>query len=363
MVRLRRADCSRPGLRRTRSEDGFSYIDARGKLIADKETRARIDSLRIPPAWEQVWICPDERGHVQAVGTDAAGRRQYLYHPQWRLRRDAEKFSHMLSFARGLPALRERVDLLLQPRDVSYSCVLAAAVRLLDRGFFRLGGEGYAEEHQTYGLATLRKAHVRLEPPETMLFDYIGKHGKRRQLALSDPAAYEVVTQLKRRRGGGPELLAYRREGKWSDVRSGDLNAFIKKYIGESFSAKDFRTWNGTVLAAVSLAVAARTSSSATARSRAMANASREVAHYLGNTPAVARASYIDPRIFDSFRAGITVRAALGHLGEVPASGAPAMQGAVERAVLELLEEQEPDGPDTLAGGHDHAPVNAALLP
>ena len=341
MPRLRRADCSAPGIVRRRAGRGFAYSH-RGEAVRDPEVLARIRALAIPPAWTDVWICPLANGHIQALGTDAAGRRQYRYHDAWRARRDQEKFDHMLEFARALPTLRQALAADLAGTELDRRRVLACAARLLDIGFFRIGSEGYAEQNQSYGLATMLKRHVTVADG-TVTFDYVAKSGKRRLQSVVDPDVYEVVAALKRRRGGGPELLAYRQDGRWCDVRSDDINLAIKAATGGDFSAKDFRTWNATVLAAVSLAVAGAGETAAgravtpTARKRAEAWAMKSVAHYLGNTPAVCRASYVDPRVVDLYRAGTTIAAALGDLGETAEPGQLSTQGAVEEAVLALL--------------------------
>jgi DNA topoisomerase I len=315
------------------------YLDENGERIDDAETLERVRELVIPPAWQDVWICPYPFGHIQAVGVDAAGRRQYLYHAQWRARRDQEKFDEMLRFARALPGLRRQATRHLGERGMTRERVLACAVRLLDRGFFRIGTEDYAFENQTYGLATMQKRHVRLGENGLLVFDYPAKSGKQRVQSIVDPDVYSVVKELKQRRGGS-ELLAYKNGRAWAGVRSDHINEYIKDVMGEDFSAKDFRTWHGTVLAAVALAVSGRAAGSKTARTRAISRAVKEVAHYLGNTPAVCRASYIDPRVFDRFRDGITIGGALDRLGDVDL-GEPATQGAVEEAVLDLLEGAE----------------------
>jgi DNA topoisomerase IB len=337
MPRLRRVDCSGPGITRRRRGRGFEYLDEDGDRIEDLELLQRIRELAVPPAWEEVWICPHSFGHIQAVGTDAAGRRQYLYHRVWRERRDQEKFDEMIRFARALPELRRAAARDLRRRGMTRERVLACSVRLLDRGFFRIGTEDYAEENQTYGLATMRRCHAQLGPAGTIVFDYPSKGGKRRVQSVVDPDVYRVVAALKRRRGGYPELLAYKEDGKWVDVKSDDVNDYIKEVTNDGFSAKDFRTWNATVLAAVALAVSGAAASSQSARRRAISRAIAEVALYLGNTPAVCRASYIDPRVFDRYRDGLTIGGALQELGDVE-YGEPATQGAIEEAVLDLLE-------------------------
>jgi len=278
--RLRRADCSSPGLTRRRHGRGFSYLDADGEKVTDPEDLERIAELGIPPAWKDVWICSDSLGHLQATGIDAAGRKQYLYHPQWRTRRDSEKFDEMLRFAAALPQLREYVDEQLNgTEELTRERVLACAVRLLDRGFFRVGSEQYAVENESYGLATMRKAHVKLDPEHcAMVFDYKAKSGKRRIQGVVDPAAFDVIAALKRRRGGGEELLAYKNGRSWIDVRSPEINEYLKEATGDDFSAKDFRTWAATMLAAIALAVSGEVAATKTGRKRAVTRAVKEAA-------------------------------------------------------------------------------------
>ena len=338
MPRLRRVDCSGPGIRRKRKGKGFEYFDLHGRRIEDPETLARIRALGIPPAWKDVWICHDSSGHLQAVGVDAAGRKQYLYHERWRTRRDQQKFDHMLEFARLLPEMRRTIAQLLAQPGYGRDKVLACAARLLDRGFFRIGTEGYAEQNQTYGLATIHKRHVTLEG-EVITFDYIAKSGKRKITSLVDPAVHDIVATLKKRRSGGPELLAYKNGRTWADIKSADINDFVRHITGGDYTAKDFRTWNATVLAAVALAVSGEAAASQTARKRAMTRAVQEVAHYLGNTPAVCRASYIDPRVFDRYQSRWTIAPVLERLGEGAAFGDLSTQGAIEEAVFGLIEE------------------------
>jgi DNA topoisomerase I len=337
-VRLRRVDCSGPGIRRRRHGRGFRYLDDDGAPVEDAEVMGRIHELAIPPAWEDVWICPYPGGHIQATGIDAAGRKQYLYHPRWRERRDMEKFDDMVVFARRLPRLRERVAEHLEgDGELTYDRVCACAVRLLDRGFFRVGGEDYAVRNESYGLATMKKRHVRLRGA-TLVFDYPAKSGKRRVQAVVDPAVATVVEQLKRRRGGGDELLAYKRSRRWADLRSEDINDWLKEATGADVSAKDFRTWGATVLAAVALAVSEDAPSTRTGRTRAISRAVKEVAHYLGNTPTIARASYIDPRVFDRYRDGEVIDYRLVAKASERDGDATAIQGPVESAVLKLLD-------------------------
>jgi DNA topoisomerase IB len=334
-MRTRRVDCTGPGIRRIRRGRGFSY-EIEGRPVA-AEDRARIDALAIPPAWRDVWICSDDAGHIQATGIDDAGRKQYLYHDAWRLRRDQQKFDEMLDFGAALPTLRRRVSRDLGGKELSRERVLAAAVRLLDQGFFRIGSERYADQNETYGLATLRRRHVRFEK-KIAIFDYKAKGSLRHVRELSDGDAIAVLRALKRRKGGGEELLAFRDGKQWRDVRSSDINDYLKAASGGDFSAKDFRTWNATVLAAVRLAVAAEGDDPAatkTARKRIVNSAVKEVAAYLSNTPAVCRRSYIDPRVIERFESGSTIS-----LDGVSAEAEPTSQrrrGAIERRVLELL--------------------------
>ncbi len=340
MARLRRSDVTAAGLRRRRQGRRWCYVAADGTVISDDAAITRIDSLVIPPAWRDVWISPHPNGHIQAVGTDAAGRRQYLYHRDWRRQRDAEKFDRVLLMAERLPDVRRRLVANLGTSGLTRERVLSATVRLLDLGFFRIGNEEYAEANHTYGLATLLKEHVSISRDHLLIFDYPAKHGKQRIQTVADADVAEVIAALKRRRGGGEELLAYRGAGGvWVHPRSGEVNQYLQNLFGIETSAKDFRTWHATVLAAVGLAVSAPASSSASARKRAVARTVSEVAHYLGNTPAVCRASYIDPRVIDRYDDGITIAGALGELGHHTAYGSLATHGAVEAAVLQLLRE------------------------
>jgi DNA topoisomerase I len=341
MRRLRRSDCSGPGITRRGRGRGFEYFDEDGRRIEEAEVLERIRELGIPPAWREVWVCPYPHGHLQATGLDAAGRKQYLYHQRWRARRDAEKFDDMARFARALPDLRERVSADLEGTGLSRERVQACALRLLDRGFFRVGSEEYAAQNESYGLATMRKRHVTVEDGGVMVFDYPAKSGQRRIQAVVDVDCCEIVLALKRRRGGGDELLAYKEGRRWRDLRSEDINAYLKEATGDDFSAKDFRTWNGTVLAAVALAVSGEAAASKTGRKRAVSRAIKEVAHYLGNTPAVCRASYIDPRVFDAYSGGLVIRPVLEEATDVAEGELPIHHRAVEEAVLDLINERE----------------------
>jgi DNA topoisomerase IB len=307
---MRVIDCAGPGITRRRAGKGFTYLDQDGNRVDDPAVVDRIRALAIPPAWADVWICPDPRGHIQATGTDARGRRQYRYHDEWRERKDREKHDRMLDMARALPRLRERLARDLAGNGLGRDRVLACAVRLLELGLFRVGGESYVEDNGSYGLATVRKGHVRAVGGQ-LRFDYPAKGGQRRVVEIRDPEVIDVVRALKRRRRGGPELLAYKDDGgRWHDVRSSDINAYLQEALGSGFSAKDFRTWTATVLAAVALAAEEAEVDgelSDTRRRRAVVRVVKGVAEQLGNTPAVARGSYVDPRVIEEFHRGETL--------------------------------------------------------
>jgi DNA topoisomerase IB len=335
-VELRRSDPAGPGIRRLRCGRGFRYLGPGARPVRDPETLARIKALVIPPAWEDVWICAETAGHIQAVGTDAAGRRQYRYHDLWREQRDRDKHDRVLEFGQALPRLRERVSEHLAGRGLRRERVLAAAVRLIDLGFFRPGGEEYAAENGTFGIATIRREHVRCRRGE-LVFDYLAKGAKHREQALVDADVQAVVVSLRRRKSGGGGLFGYWSGRGWHDMTSADINAYLSEISGAEFTAKDFRTWHATVLAAVGLAVSEHADRTAAARKRAIARAVAEVAGYLGNTPAVARASYIDPRVIDLYEAGITIAPALRDLGRDREFGDLATRGAAERAVVRML--------------------------
>jgi DNA topoisomerase IB len=337
-ARLRRSDCSGQGFRRVRRGRGFSYEDVDGGRLRDPEALLRVKELAIPPAWEEVWICPDPLGHLQATGVDAAGRKQYLYHPRWRELRDRQKFDRMVDFAHALPRLRRRVLRTLRSGEgVDERRVLACAIRLLDVGLFRVGSEEYADGEGGVGLATVLKESVSVADGE-LVFDYLAKGGVRRVQAVQDPAVIEVVKALKHRRAAGDQLLAFKEGRRWHEVRSDQINDYLKDLVGDEYSAKDFRTWNATVLAAVSLAADGRGATSAAARKRAINGAVRGVADVLGNTPAVARRAYIDPRVFDRYLSGWTVGGEVDRIGGLRGPD-DRRRARLERAVLDLLDD------------------------
>ncbi|MCM6772289.1 DNA topoisomerase IB [Nocardia sp. CDC159] len=332
-MRLRRSTPYGRGLRRARRGRGFAYVDDDGAAVTDPEIVRRIHELAIPPAWRKVWICPYPNGHIQAVGVDAAGRRQYLYHEQWRRERDEEKFDRVLEVAARLPALREQVAADLGRAGLDRRRVEAVALGLLDRGVFRIGGEEYAEEHGTRGVATLLREQVRVSGEE-MLFDYRAKGGIRRRVRIGEPQLARAVRTLRRTRAPSGRLLVYRDGDQIRDLHSTDINARFKELVGGDHSAKDFRTWQATVLAAAGLAATERPGSERRRRS-AIRQVMTEVAEALGNTPAVARNSYVDPRVIEAWERGQTIEAALRRARR--ARSEDERQAIVERAVLRLL--------------------------
>ncbi|MFC4122532.1 DNA topoisomerase IB [Nonomuraea zeae] len=329
---LHTSDQSEPGIVRRRRGRGFSYQRPDGTPVRDRGTLGRIKALAIPPAWDEVWICPSPHGHLQAVGTDAAGRKQYRYHDLWREQQDREKFDRVLEVAERLPAFRKAVDDQLGGRGLTRQRVLAAAARLLDIGFFRVGGESY----DSYGLATLRMDHVTCANG-VVTCSYPAKGDIEREIEVADPEVCKVLRSLKAL-GEQGELLRYRDKSGWSDVRSEDINDYLRELIGCEVTAKDFRTWHATVLAAVGLAVSRQAGADGQAKKqRAVTRVMREVAEYLGNTPAVARASYVDPRVVEAYDQDRTIAAALTELGADVDFGRLATAGTVEQAVIDLI--------------------------
>ncbi len=332
--RLRRSDCSEPGLHRRRRGRGFSYVDERGDPVRDREQLERVRGLAIPPAWQDVWICRDPLGHLQATGIDAAGRKQYLYHTGWREHRDREKFERMAGFGARLAKLRRDTARKLEGKQLSHEQVLACSVRLLDVGMFRIGSEQYADDDGGIGLATIRREHVSVRDG-AVVFAYPAKGGVSRTQVIDDPPCVAVVEALRRRRGGPAELLAYRERRRWWPLRSDEINEYLKAHVGSDFSAKDFRTWNATVMASVSLATDGQQARSKTARKRASTGPC-ERSRSCSATPRRWR----DARIsipacsIATSRAGRSPASSSGY----PASILPTTGGArIERAVLDLL--------------------------
>ena len=360
-MRLQRVDPGGPGYSRRRRGRGFSYHDQHGVPITDPAIVARIRALAVPPAWRDVWICPLPGGHIQAVGTDDAGRRQYRYHDEWRRRRDADKHDRVLRLGRRLPAVRAQIREQLEGRGLGCDRVLAAALRMLDIGVFRVGGEEYApgpgEDEGSFGLATVRREHVRLRRGGIEL-RYPAKGGIERTITLRDPALHAVVRSLLRRQGGGEDLLAYRAGHGWHDVCAEDINARLKELAGDEFSAKDLRTWNATVLAAVALAASAASGvpASQRGRTREINTVLDEVAEHLGNTRAVAKASYVDPRVLEHYVEGRTILPAVRRAGTTDLTDEE-VRTRLEAALLRLLrprnrirQTRDPRAQEPLAG-------------
>jgi len=302
--RLRRSDSARPGLRRVRAGKGFRYLDLDGNAITEADLKARIEHLAIPPAWTDVWIAPYANGHIQATGTDAAGRTQYLYHPQWRQQKDRLKFDRAMALAESLPAARRAVTIHLRSDGPTKDRALAAAFRMLDTGSLRVGSERYAEQHGSHGLSTLLCSHVTISGG-TITLDFPGKSGQEWSSTLVDAELADVLRGLKRR-GPNARLIAWKDGRMWHPVDAADINDYVREQTGGEFSAKDFRTLHGTVTAAIALAKAGPRPTP-TARKKVVAQVMRDVAEVLGNTPAVARASYVDPRVVDHYDRGRTI--------------------------------------------------------
>jgi DNA topoisomerase I len=326
---LSRSDPRGPGITRARGGDGFVYRDPAGQQVTDGETLARIAALAIPPAWRDVWISADPFGHIQATGTDSRNRLQYRYHEAWRAQRDAEKFVHMLRFADSLPALRAAALRDLRGRGLNHDRVAASAVRLIDLGLFRIGGERYAELDHHYGATTLLKRHVTVSRGAAT-FDYVAKEGKRRTIAISDPATVAAVRALTRSDNGLDALFCWLQDGAWHALHSHDVSDYLAVHAEGHFTAKEFRTWNATVLMALLLANAGP-APTVRQRKTAIASCVRGVAQWLGDTPAVARKSYVDPRLISHYETH-------GEVSAVPAAPAALpVPAEAEVAVARLL--------------------------
>jgi DNA topoisomerase IB len=310
------------------------YLDQDGARLSGEDVE-RVKGLVIPPAWQDVWICPWPNGHLQAVGTDDAGRRQYLYHPHWRTQRDAAKHARVLEFGRVLSRAREQVILDLGTEGMSQDRACAVAVRLLDLGYFRIGNDVYAEENGSFGLTTMQRRHVRRQG-DGLLFCFVGKSGVEHSVEIDDPATVAAIEVMRRRRAPAEEeLLAWKQGGRWHDLDSAQVNDYVRRATGMDATAKDFRTWHATVIAAASLAASEEPGTTKASRKRAEVAAMKEVAEFLGNTPALARSSYVDPRVVDAYEEGRTIASAVRRKVATPAE----RQTILERAVLRLLRE------------------------
>jgi DNA topoisomerase IB len=330
MVRLRHTSPDQSGWTRRRAGSGFVYLDADGSRLADAEAD-RCRRLVIPPAWQEVWICPVENGHLQAVGTDDAGRRQYLYHPDWRVKRDGEKHERVLTFGKMLSRAREQILVDLGSAGMTLERACATAVRLLDLGYFRIGNDVYADQHGSFGLTTLRRDHVRRQE-DTLVFCFVGKSGVEHCVTIDDPHAIEALEVMRRRRGG-EQLLAWKDGRRWKDLHASHVNDYLRATTGEDYTAKDFRTWHATVIAAAALAETEEPGETEASRKRAISAAMKEVSEFLGNTPTLARSSYVDPRVVDAYEEGRTITAATRRRHPT----ADEREAALERAVLRLL--------------------------
>jgi DNA topoisomerase I len=318
-----------PGIARRRRGRGFQYIGPDGATIRDRDERARIEALAIPPAWTEVWICPSRNGHIQATGRDARGRKQYRYHPKWREVRDETKYHRLAAFARALPRIRTRVDRDLRRRALSRERVVATVVRLLDVTTIRVGNDEYVRENRSFGLTTLHERHVELSG-DRIRFRFRGKGGKAHDVDLEDPRVARVIRRCEEL--PGQHLFQYvNGEGEPVDVTSDDVNDYIQEAAGDEFTAKDFRTWTGTVLAASTLDELG----AGEAPKKQLVTAIESVARELGNTPAVCRACYVHPEVIDAHGNG-TLRRRLSSRGR----RAPRSRGlsSQEARVLALLE-------------------------
>jgi DNA topoisomerase-1 len=322
------------GIRREGTKErGFTYRGATGNAIDDEKTLARIAKLRIPPAWQEVRIARSDSAPLQAVGVDKKGRTQYLYHSRFRASQEEAKFRRVVEFGESLPALRRRVRRDLGAAPLSREQVLAAIVRLIDQGFFRVGNDKSAESESTYGLTTIRGKHVRVDG-EDLLFDYVGKWRKTQKRAIRDREVAQVVEALKKLRQ--PELFAFRDDARIRDVKDRHVNDYIQSIIGDDFTAKDFRTWAGTLLCSIALAMEGQAPSK-TERKRKIKRAVQATAEQLGNTPAVCRSSYICPRLIDEYMDGKPFETLRKH-----AKGSPVVRAGLskeERALLKFLRE------------------------
>jgi DNA topoisomerase-1 len=332
-MRLRRSVVSGPGLHRVRRGRGFSYHDQDGKALSDEAALARIKELVIPPAWKNVWISPYENGHIQAVGVDAAGRRQYIYHARWQEDRAEEKFDRVLEMSKSLPDMRRRIAADLRGRGLERDRVLALALHLLDLGYFRAGGEQYAEENNSFGISTLLCEHVSLQK-QAVEFDYPAKSGVRRTLIIDDPEVVRSVRALLRRPDRTERLLVCRNSADWRDIHSDDLNARFKELVGAEYTVKDLRTWHGTVLAAAAF-VDADPPVNKTVIKRVESAVMKEVSEELGNTPAVARGSYVDPRVVEGYEKGLTIAAGVRRADRAKSPGE--RQAALDDSTARLI--------------------------
>ncbi|HEY6324260.1 MAG TPA: DNA topoisomerase IB [Thermoanaerobaculia bacterium] len=371
---LRHVTDGKPGIRRRRRGKGFSYLDPAGQPLRDPPERRRIEALAVPPAWTAVWICPQANGHLQATGRDARGRKQYRYHPDWRAVRDETKFGRMVAFGEALPRLRARLDSDLARTGLPREKVLAAVVKLLETTLIRVGNEEYARENESFGLTTMRSRHVDIAGA-TLRFRFRGKSGREHEVAISDRRLARVVRAC--RELPGYELFQCVDEsGERQAVDSADVNEYLRDVTGEDFTAKDFRTWGGTVLALAALRTAGAVRPAAAEgeageageegeegeekpgppppggnrereAKRAIVAAVKSVADQLGNRPAICRKYYVHPAVIAAFLDGRL---------EADADDAPGNLLELEALTLALLRELAPGAPPATAGGKKRAP-------
>jgi len=330
---LRYVSDTRPGIRRRRSGKGFTYVDPNGRVIRDPKALERIRSLAIPPAYTDVWICPVADGHIQATGRDARGRKQYRYHPRWREVRDETKFGRMLAFAAVLPKIRSGVERDLELPGLPREKVLATVVRLLESTCIRVGNDEYARTNNSYGLTTLRDEHVEVSGAK-LRFSFRGKSGKTHSCGITDRRLARIVARCQAL--PGEDLFQYiDDDGNQQTIGSGDVNDYLREITGEDFTAKDFRTWAGTILAVRALGELGPAEGEKAAKSNVLQAIDR-VAERLNNTRAVCRKYYVHPAVLDSYVAG-TMAAMLAGTGATSNGGAPRGLSAEEKAVLRLL--------------------------
>lgn len=301
---LRYSSDEQPGIRREMKRGKPVYLDAKGKVVKDHNTLVRIKRLVIPPAWTDVWICPNAQGHIQAVGRDAKRRKQYRYHDDWRKHRDENKFGRMMSFAKALPSIRKRVSLDLRNSGMQREKVLATVVALLESTLIRVGNDEYARQNGSYGLTTMRNRHAKVAGAK-IDFSFKGKSGKQHEISVKDPQLARVIRKCQDM--PGQELFVYEDEdGQHHDVTSQDVNAYLREIAGEEFTAKDFRTWAGTVLAAIALREFEKVAHQKEAKKNVV-TAIESVAQMLGNTPAVCRKCYVHPEVLEAYLSGETI--------------------------------------------------------
>jgi DNA topoisomerase I len=327
---LRYVSDAQPGIRRKRAGKGFAYVDSDGKTIRDAEQLARIRSLAIPPAYTDVWICPSPNGHIQATGRDARGRKQYRYHPKWREVRDETKFGRMIAFSEALPRIRERVERDLTLQGLPREKVLATVVRLLECTRIRVGNDEYAKSNRSFGLTTLQDRHVEISG-STLRFEFRGKSGKTHKVDLNDRRLARIVRRCQA--VPGEDLFQYLDDdGVRQSVGSGDVNDYIREISGDDFTAKDFRTWAGTLLAVAALSEVGAWTSQRQAKSNVLRAIDR-VAEQLNNTRAVCRKYYVHPAVFDAYLAGTMLK----QLQNGTKHAAKAALTVEEMAVVRLL--------------------------